>query len=309
MIDFVGKKKIFFTISIILLLPGTISLLVNGLKMGIDFTGGSRLEIGGEKVKAAQTEEIKKKFEETQIEVAQIQKTGDSTFAVRTTPIQQDKANQVLTAIKSQYDDATILRFESVGPTIGAELARNALIALILSWTLIVAYLAYSFRSVPKPTTSLQFGITAIIALIHDALFVIGAFSLLGWLFAIEVDALFVTAILTIVGFSVHDTIVVYDRIRENLIRKKGKTFDETVNIALNETLARSINTSGTVLVVLLALLIFGGETIRWFAFALTLGIFAGAYSSICIAAQLLTVWQNIIVKRNIRQKMLSKDA
>lgn len=309
MIDFVGKKKIFFTISILLLLPGLLSLIFNGLKLGIDFTGGSRLEFSGEKIKQAQTDEIKKRFEEKEVSVAVIQKTGEGTMAVRTAPIQQQKANEILESIKTQYDDTTLARFESVGPTIGAELAQNALIALVLSWVLIIAYLAYSFRSVPKPTTSLQFGITAIIALIHDALFVIGAFSLLGWLLNVEVDALFVTAVLTIVGFSVHDTIVVYDRIRENLIRKKGKSFDETVNIALNETLARSINTSGTVLVVLIALLLFGGETIRYFALALTLGVFAGAYSSIGIAAQLLTVWQNIIIKRNIREKMLRKDA
>ena len=263
MIDFIQNKKIFFTISALLLVPGTISLFVNGLKLGIDFTGGSRLEFGGEKIKEAQVQDIRSIIEETNISIDIVQKTGEGNFAIRTEGIQQEKANEIQEKLNNSYENTQLLRFESVGPTIGSELARNALVALVLSWTLIVAYLAYSFRSVPKPTTSLQFGITAIIALIHDALFVIGTFSILGATLGVEVDALFVTALLTIVGFSVHDTIVVYDRIRENLIKKKGKSFNESVNIALNETLARSINTSGTVLVVLVALLVFGGETLR----------------------------------------------
>lgn len=292
MIDFVSKRNIYFLISVILLAPGIISLATKSLRPGIDFVGGARLEFDGGAIVNAPQEEIQDKIQEV-TPVSSIQKTGENTWLIRTKDISQQQSEEIRTKLSEQYQDTQLLRFETVGPTIGAELTRNALIALALSWIAIILYVAYSFRAVPAPMTSWRFGVTAIIALIHDALLVIGVFSILGWTMGVEIDALFVTAVLTIMGFSVHDTIVVYDRIRENLIKKKGKNLEDTINIALNETLVRSINTSGTVLFVLAALLAFGGESIRWFTFALLLGILVGAYSSIFVAAQLLIVWQN----------------
>ncbi|GIW59629.1 MAG: protein-export membrane protein SecF [Patescibacteria group bacterium] len=307
MIDFVKNRKIYFLISCLILLPGVISLLVRGMNLGIDFSGGARFEIGGPQISQASPDDLRNHLAET-TQLSSIQRSGDGTWIMRSRNLSQQDIDQIVTTLNQKYPETQLLRFENVGPTIGAELGRNALIALAISWIAIILYVAYSFRSVPKPLTSWQFGITAIIALIHDALFVIGLFSILGWTLNVEVDALFVTALLTIMGFSVHDTIVVYDRIRENLIKKKGKTIEETVNIALNETLVRSLNTSGTVAVVLIALVIFGGESIRWFTVALLAGIVSGAYSSVFLAAQLLVVWHHYQSRQKIRQNMLRVD-
>lgn len=301
MIDFVSKRNIYFALSALLLIPGFISLAVKGLHLGIDFTGGSRFEIGGNDISNANQDDVRNKIQEV-TPVSSIQKSGENTWLVRTKDISQQQADEIKNKLNTQFKETQLLRFETVGPTIGSELSRNAIIALILSWVAIILYVAYSFRSVPAPMTSWRFGATAILALIHDAMFVIGVFSILGWTMNVEVDALFVTAILTIIGFSVHDTIVVLDRIRENLIKKKGKTVEETINIALNETLVRSVNTSGTVVVVLGAMLFFGGESIRWFTLALLLGILIGAYSSIFVAAQLLIVWHNWVAKTTKRK-------
>jgi len=181
---------------------------------------------------------------------------------------------------------------ENVGPIIGEELKQKALIALLISCIMIVLYITYSFRNIPKPTSSFRFGIAAIAALIHDVLVVVGIFAILGHFFNVEIDVLFVTALLTIIGFSVHDTIVVFDRIRENLPKNLSKKFEAVADISITQTLARSLNTSLTVVFVLIALLLFGGESIRWFVVALLIGIISGTYSSIFNATALLTFWE-----------------
>jgi len=184
--------------------------------------------------------------------------------------------------------------FETIGPVIGSEITANAVKAVIVAAILIVLYISWSFRKVPKPASSFRFGICAIIALLHDALVLIGLFSLLGHFFHVEVDSLFVTAVLTVIGFSVHDTIVVFDRIRENLLKSgSGVAFEQIVNDSIVQTLSRSLNTSLTAILVLLSLLLFGGESIRWFVVALLIGIISGTYSSIFNAAPLLVVWQD----------------
>ncbi len=183
-------------------------------------------------------------------------------------------------------------RFDSVGPVVGKELTRNAFYQLILVSLGIVLYLAYAFRRVPRPVTSWRFGWSAIVALIHDLLVVLGVFSLLGHFKGVEIDSMFVTAMLTVLGFSVHDTIVVFDRIRENLKVYAGQSIEFVVNHSIAQTIVRSLNTSLTVLFVLLALLLFGGETIRWFVFALFIGVIVGTYSSIFIASPVLVLWQ-----------------
>ena len=203
-----------------------------------------------------------------------------------------------MTQLKNKLGSLEQQSYETVGPTIGEETLKNAIYALIVASILIVIYITWSFRSVPKPTSSFRFGVCAIIALIHDVLVLIGLFSIFGHFFGVEIDSLFVTAVLTVIGFSVHDTIVVFDRIRENLRRIGGENFSEVVNDSILQTLDRSLNTSLTVILVLVAMLIFGGETIRWFVVALLIGITSGTYSSIFNASPLLVVWQDLLQKR-----------
>lgn len=183
---------------------------------------------------------------------------------------------------------------ETVGPVIGAETTRNALLSVAIASLAIILYIAYAFREIPKPYSSWKFGVAAVVALLHDVLVVVGIFSLLGHFAAVKIDSLFVTALLTIIGFSVHDTIVVFDRIRENL-RKTPGSFTQIVNESILQTLGRSLMTSITVLLTLLALILFGGETIRWFVVALFIGVFSGTYSSIFNAAPLLVLWEEKI--------------
>ncbi|HJZ19121.1 MAG TPA: protein translocase subunit SecF, partial [Candidatus Nanoarchaeia archaeon] len=188
-------------------------------------------------------------------------------------------------------------QYETVGPTIGSEITLNAIKALVIASFLIVLYITWSFRKVPRPTSSFRFGVCAIIALIHDVLVLLGIFSLFGHFLGVEIDSLFVTAILTVIGFSVHDTIVVFDRIRENLKRVGGENFSNVVNDSILQTLDRSLNTSLTVVLVLVALLLFGGESIKWFVVALLIGIVSGTYSSIFNAAPLLVLWHEVASK------------
>jgi preprotein translocase subunit SecF len=201
-------------------------------------------------------------------------------------------------AFRDQFGEFTELQIETVGPTVGNEIRNRAVIAVVLASIGVLAYIAYAFRKTQAP---LRYGTCAILAMLHDILFVVGLFSILGWVADVEVDALFVTAILTIMGFSVHDTIVVFDRIRENLERHASPTFEETVNYSVGQTMVRSLNTSVTVVLTLLALYLFGGESTRWFVFALLVGVIAGTYSSIFNASQLLVSWENGEIARFFR--------
>jgi preprotein translocase subunit SecF len=200
--------------------------------------------------------------------------------------------------LNEEYKGAKQEEFSTIGPTIGKETAMNAVKATVIASLLIVIYISLVFRKVPKPASSIRFGVSAIIALIHDVLVVLGVFSILGYIFNVEIDALFVTALLTIIGFSVHDTIVVFDRIRENLGKGSSENFPKIVNDSILQTIGRSLNTSITVLLVLFALLLFGGESIRWFVVALMVGVASGTYSSIFNASPILVVWHEWSVKR-----------
>jgi len=302
MIDFVKHKNVFFIISALVLVPGLISLAVKGLRLGIDFTGGTLIEFSSPKFDSNSKEKLAEEIRSQKIEVSSIQQSGNNSFIVRTKEINQQTNKKLQEDLNKKYEKVTEERFETVGPTIGKELTRNALLALVVVSSFIVVFIAWSFRSVPKPASSWRFGLTAIAALLHDALLVVGVFSILGWTLNVEIDSLFVTALLTVIGFSVHDTIVVYDRIRENLIKAKATTFSDTVNLSIWETLARSINTSATVIIVLSALLLFGGESVRWFVAALLIGIVSGTYSSIFNAAQLLALWQEKTEKKNVQR-------
>jgi len=291
--NIIGKRNWYFLVSLLIIIPGIISLFVFGLNLSIDFTGGSRLTFSLQK--QATTEEVGKirsAFENEKIKVSTIEKSNNLVF-VRTQPIDQVQDTKVVNKLKSEIKEFKQEEFETIGPTIGAETTSNAVKAVIIASLLIVLYITLSFRKVPKPASSFRFGICAIIALVHDVLVVMGAFAIFGHFFGVEIDSLFVTAILTVIGFSVHDTIVVFDRIRENLKRRGAMNFPQIVNDSILQTIDRSLNTSLTVILVLLAMLLFGGESIKWFVVALLVGITTGTYSSIFIAAALLVVWQN----------------
>ncbi len=297
--DIVGKKNIYFLISLVVIVPGVISLALFGLRLSIDFTGGSRLTFSFQKnVDQKKIDAIRSTFTEKGIEVVTIQ-PGENKLFIRSVPFDQKKHQDILDTLKRKVGNFKEESFETIGPTVGSETTSKAIQSVILASILIIIYIAWSFRKVPKPASSLRFGLTALAALIHDVLVVLGVFSLLGHFFHVEIDSLFVTAVLTIIGFSVHDTIVVFDRIRENLRRMPGRVFGEVVNDSIIQTLGRSINTSLTVLLVLFTLFLFGGENTKWFVVALLVGIFSGTYSSIFNAAPLLVVWEEWRRKKN----------
>lgn len=282
MLRLMKYKLFFFVFSIVLILPGLYYLLTSGLKLGIDFTGGSLLEYKfSERINS---EDLQK--------YGVITPAGDNTFIIRTKPQDPEQLSSLKEGIIKDVGEFESRREESVGPIIGNELKQKALVAILMSCAAIVIYITYAFRKVPKPASSFRFGVSAIIALIHDVLVIVGLFAILGKHFNVEVDILFVTALLTIIGFSVHDTIVVFDRIRENLIKHMGKKFSDVADISITQTIARSLNTSLTIMFVLLALVLFGGETIRWFSVALLAGIVSGTYSSIFNATALLAYWE-----------------
>lgn len=297
--DIIGKKNWYFVLSLIIIIPGIISLFLWGLNLSIDFTGGSRLTY---QVKSDKKEKINNQLidiiNKQGIQVGSIQRRGEDVYIVRTKPLDQKVHQQIKEAITKNIKGAQEIGSETIGPTIGSETTNNAIKAVILACLLIVLYIGWAFRKIPKPASSLRFGICAIVALVHDILVVVGIFSILGHFFKVEVDSLFVTALLTILGFSVHDTIVVFDRIRENLKRMMGSPFSVIVNDSILQTLGRSLNTSLTVLLVLFTLLLFGGESIHWFIIALLIGITSGTYSSIFNAAPLLVVWEEWSRKR-----------
>ncbi|MBI3980478.1 protein translocase subunit SecF [Candidatus Microgenomates bacterium] len=293
MIDFIGKKWLFFAISGIVIIPGIISLLMWGLRLSIDFTGGTLLEIRNENFAQPQKlEAVKKIFINNGVQISTVTKSGINTYIFRTKEFNQQKNESIKKEIEKSFGQVEEKRFESVGPVIGKELTRKAIISIILASLMIILYVAWSFRQVPKPYSSFKFGVSAIVALLHDVLLVVGIFSLLGHFYRIEIDTLFVTALLTVIGFSVHDTIVVFDRIRENLKKMPGKKFSYVANESILETLVRSLSTGLTVIFTLSALLLFGGDTIRWFVVALLIGIVSGTYSSIFNATPLLVLWE-----------------
>lgn len=289
--NIIGRKNIYFAISLLVIIPGLISLLLWGLNLSIDFKGGSRMTLLFPAVVEDQTiTTVKQVYQQDNVTVATVQ-PSDKQLIVRTVPLSQQQHQIVLQDLQKKFTGLKEDTFETVGPTIGSETTQNAVEGVILASLLIVLYIAFAFREVPKPANSWRFGICAIIALLHDVLVVVGIFSILGHFFNVEVDSLFVTALLTVIGFSVHDTIVVFDRIRENLKKNLTKSFEEVVNESILQTLGRSLNTSLTVILVLLALLLFGGDSTKWFVVALLVGVISGTYSSIFNASPLLVLW------------------
>jgi len=290
--NIVRYKNLFFAFSLIIIIPGIFALFMWGLKVGIDFAGGTLWEV---KVAESIDSLIIQEFLSGQgAEVAQVAQTSGDTYLIRLKTTDEETLNGLRTNVDENFGPSEDVRLETVGPTISKELAQKAIIAVLVAIAAIVVYITWAFRQVPKPTSSLAFGICTVIALLHDVLLLVGVFALLGHFFAIEVDALFITATLTVIGFSVHDTIVVFDRIRENLKKYDDYPFENVVNHSILQTFSRSLNTSLTAVFVLLALFLFGGESIKTFVLALLIGIISGTYSSIFNAAPLLIVWQNL---------------
>jgi preprotein translocase subunit SecF len=300
MIDLVARRGLFYVISTLIVLPGLISLVLpGGLRPGIDFTSGTIMTVRFDQPVAQG--DLRDAFADAGHPDAIVQASGDNTYIIRTKPFEQTHENietqevsaserqQISELLSSRFGAAEILSLDHVSPLIAAEIVRYSALAVAGSCIGILAYLWWAFRRIPH---AWRYGACAVVALVHDALVVLGGFSILGRFFAIELDAMFITAILTVIGFSVHDTIVVFDRIRENVVRHPGDTFEDVVNHSLAQTLARSVNTSVTVLLTLVALLLFGGVTIRNFVLALLIGIVSGTYSSIFFASMLLTSWE-----------------
>jgi preprotein translocase subunit SecF len=280
-------KNLWLTISGLLLIPCIIAIFLGWLKPGIDFVGGTLIEIKTSKpYKANEIKSILTKFDKELYNDAIVQ-PSDLILSIRAKSIDNKQQTKLFDNLKKEIGNFETLKVEVVGPTIGKELFQNSMIGFILVMVTIIAYLSFRFRY--------DYAICAIIALAHDILFLVGTFAILGKLYGVEVDSLFVTAALTVAGFSVHDTIVVYDRIRENLRRsKRGVSIEEVANNSLNQTMARSINTSLTLVITLLFLFLFGGESIKSFTFAMLIGIIVGTYSSIFIASPLIVIWRNI---------------
>ncbi len=296
--NLIKLRKWWYLISLIIIIPGTLSLILWGLKPSIDFTGGTQLEFTGTKDKA----KLEQVAREQKIENYTVTVSQDG-LMLRTKTVDEAKQKSLKTAVEKEISGAKQTRIDTVGASISQEITRNSVLLVLAASAVIIFFIAFSFRKVPKPANSLEFGLVAVVALLHDALVVLGIFSILGHFFGVEVDPLFITAILTVIGFSVHDTIVIFDRIRENLIKGSYESFEDTVSVSVYEMLPRAINTSFLVWVILLVLLIFGGSSIRYFVLALVIGVLSGSYSSILNASPLLVTWQEIKAKRKVKTK------
>ncbi len=300
-------RKIFYSISALMVSISLFAIFFWGINFGIDFVGGSILEINYTETKTEKVlveESINSIGLEKDFSVRQ---TGESGYIIRSTTIDDDQKNQIISTLNSQ-NPVEEVRFNTVGPTLGKELTSKGIFAFIVIIVSIILFVAYSFRHVSKPVSSWKYGLVAIIAFVHDVLAPIGLFAFLGKFYGVEMDTLFVVAILVVLGYSINDTIVVFDRIRDNLKnisdKKRNEKFERVVGKSLKQVFARSINTSITTLVALIALFIFGGESTKWFALALITGIVAGTYSSIFFASPML-----ITLSRLGKKKVLDKKA
>lgn len=291
--NIIKYRNLFFALSLLFIIPGIIALYLWGLKLGIDFAGGTLWEIRFIE-KPTTSVQIQEFLNQERAQVSSVANTSDNSVIVRMKATDENKINDLKFKIKADFGKTEDVRLETVGPTISKELTKKAVTAVAISILAIVLYVSWSFRKVPKPASGLAFGISTIIALVHDVIIVVGSFAILGHFFNLEIDSLFITALLTVLGFSVHDTIVVFDRIRENLKKHDDFGFEAVVNHSILQTMSRSLNTSLTVVFVLLALLLFGGQSIKTFVLALLIGVISGTYSSIFNAAPLLVVWQKL---------------
>ena len=294
MIDLVGKKQWFFLTSGILIVIAIVSVVISQiqfaapLRLGTDFTGGTSMIL--QFSPPVEQSQLREEMAELGYDEATIQNAGEGNFIIHTREMTPDEARELAEQLGIELDtQVEITDYYSVSGTVAAETTRNAAIAVIIATVAMMFYIVWAFRRMPKP---FRWGSCAVIAVIHNVFIILGIFSLLGWLAGVEIDALFITGLLAVVGYSINNTVVIFDRIRENVSRHIRPDFTQTVNDSLVETLGRCLNTALTTLFVLLALLLFGGATIHYFVLVLLLGVIIGTYSSVCIAGQLLVVWE-----------------
>ena len=288
-INFLKYSKIYFIFSTIVVAASIASLIIFGLKPGIDFTGGSILEIDY-KTERPSNQTVKDALSEFNLGDFFVQPADEKGVILRMGSINEEAHQKIIEKLK-ETGDFEEARFESIGPTIGRELREKTKVVIALALLVIVLYIAIAFRKVSRPVTSWQYGIASLFSLFHDILIPLGIFSLLGKFYQIQITIPVICALLAVIGYAINNVVVVYDRIRENLLRGHRLTFEETVNASLNQTLTRQLNTSLTTLFPLLAIFFLGGETLRYFALTLILGIAAGTYSSIFLASPLLVSW------------------
>ncbi len=294
MIDFVGKRQWFFLISGILVVIAIVSLVISQiqigspLRLGTDFTGGTSMIL--QFSPPVEQSQLREEMAELGYDKATIQNAGEGNFIIHVRGITSKDARELAEKLGAELDSQVeITDYYLVSGTVAAKTARNAVIAIIIAAVAMMFYIVWAFRRMPSP---FRWGTCAIIALIHDVFIIVGIFSILGWLAGVAIDALFITGLLAVVGYSINNTVVVFDRIRENVLRHIRPDFAETVNDSLVETLGRCLNTALTTLFVLLALFLFGGATIHYFVLVLILGVIIGTYSSVGISSQLLVVWE-----------------
>lgn len=287
MFDITGKRFWFLPISGVVILIGVIALVVVGLQPGVEFSSGSILTVNFElEVEQGQ---LKQELANSGYPNAIIQRTGDGDFLIRTRTLSGADKTQLEDALITKFGNLSETEFYSVSPMVAAETASNAAIAVAIAAIGVLLYVTWAFRRMPKP---FRYGTCAIIALAHDVVVVLGIFAILGVLLDWEINLMFITGVLAVIGYSVNNTVVVFDRIRENLSKGISPDFEVVVNSSLLETLGRSLNTSLTTLFVVLALLLFVGVSIQNFAIVLLVGVIVGTFSSICIAPTLLVVWE-----------------
>jgi len=289
--DLIGRSYTWLGLSATMVTLSILAIAIFGLNFGIDFTGGSLIELDLEN--SFEVADVRGQLEELGYDDTTVQEAGEGALFIRLEGISQEEHDVIVASLAESYGEIDELRFESIGPVIGQELKKKSSIALILLSVLIVFYVAWTFRKVSKPVASWKYGILTLVAAAHDLILPLGVFAVIGSLVGYQIDTAFVAALLTILGYSINDTIVVFDRTRENLVtnRHSDESFGEIVNKSVMQSFARSINTSLTTLLVLLAIFFFGGSTTKSFILALMIGILSGAYSSIFLASPLLVMW------------------
>lgn len=298
--NFTKYSKIYYIISGILIIASVVSLSVYGLKFGIEFAGGSNMQVEFTNTRPS-NEQIQNTLKNFSLGDIIVQPTGAKGAILQFKGIDEATHQQILTELNKETP-VTEKSFQYIGPSVGQELRNKTELAIVLALLAITVYISFAFRKVSRPVSSWKYGVTSLIALFHDILIPLGVFSVLGHLYNVEITIPIIAALLTILGFSVHDTIVIFDRLRENILRRGMGEFEETVNWSLNQTLGRSISTVFTVELVLVALYLLGGETLKYFALSLIIGITSGAYSSIFIASPLLVTWYKWSLKREAKR-------
>ncbi len=296
MFHFTKYSTIYYIFSGILIIAAIASLIVFGLKFGIEFTGGSTMEVDFTNHRPS-NEDITKALAEFNLGDVIVQPTGQNGAVLQFKGIDEATHQKVLTKLQA-LSPLQEKSFQYIGPSVGQELKNKTELAIVLALLAITLYIAFAFRKVSRPVASWKYGVTSLVALFHDVLIPLGVFSVLGKFYNVEITIPIIAALLTILGFSVHDTIVIFDRIRENILRRGMGQFSDTVDWSLNQTIGRSISTVVTVLLVMFSLFFFGGDTLKYFSLALIIGITSGAYSSIFIASPLLVSWQHWSEKR-----------